>query len=818
MKYRRALDRNLQDLALPAWVTVQILDAARPWSTLPLHNKWNLSGQRVTVSFAAWLFLLTRFFAVIASFAFPFFNASSIASNLSTIGLPVQSSAELVLTDAVAGQQGAAWFRDTVLVRGFRTEFTLNLSAINADHHDGVAFVIQSEGPFASGVGGAGLAYGDVNALPLRGITNSLAIEFDTFCDNATSGRDALQDPNANHVSVQTRGALANSADHRYSLQQSTAIPPLSGSVARVVVQFDPTASLLVFILPLTGPVINVSSSLVSLPTVAYVGFTASTSAASGERHAISDWSFAFSGRADATRTAASGAALTSAVAGVVESFDVQLVDQFGNDYPFDDGVVLSSNTPSVTIAYSGLGRFSVAYNFTVAGSATALNVTQNGVVVVSATPVVAPNVLDANRSLLQWTVASGATIVAGNAVGLVLVTRDRFGNRQLSGGAVVSVGGVAATDHGDGTYGASVPLTVAGATVIDVLVDGTALSPPLAVNVVPAALDAQRTTALQFDAWIASDLNGTVSIDARDAYGNLCSPADVALAFGFSSPTCSGTWLTGTVGVYDCPVAGIYTVDITAGAAPISGSPFQLQVSPATAVNASASRLAGWSPTMTAQRGASFSLTTFDFDGNQRDSPVAQLVVQCAPVPCVVHSYVGKGQYKIAANLTAAGALVWNVTVNGAQISGSPFLINVVPAAADAASCALASAAALNQSLSGKPISLELVVRDEFGNQVQSLPPLSAALDPPVAVVSITGTTLSFTVADSGAYRLTVRVGTAAIAGSPFSFVVAWAGLANEVVLAIGGGILLLVLLIGLIGWYVRAKGKARRDKYDTI
>jgi hypothetical protein len=33
---------GLQDLELPAWVTVQILDAARPWSTLPLHSKWNL--------------------------------------------------------------------------------------------------------------------------------------------------------------------------------------------------------------------------------------------------------------------------------------------------------------------------------------------------------------------------------------------------------------------------------------------------------------------------------------------------------------------------------------------------------------------------------------------------------------------------------------------------------------------------------------------------------------------------------------------------------------------------------------------------------
>jgi hypothetical protein len=32
----------LDEMQLPAWVTVQILDAARPWSTLPLHTKWNL--------------------------------------------------------------------------------------------------------------------------------------------------------------------------------------------------------------------------------------------------------------------------------------------------------------------------------------------------------------------------------------------------------------------------------------------------------------------------------------------------------------------------------------------------------------------------------------------------------------------------------------------------------------------------------------------------------------------------------------------------------------------------------------------------------
>lgn len=34
---------GLQDMQLPAWVTLQILDAARPWSTLQLHSKWALA-------------------------------------------------------------------------------------------------------------------------------------------------------------------------------------------------------------------------------------------------------------------------------------------------------------------------------------------------------------------------------------------------------------------------------------------------------------------------------------------------------------------------------------------------------------------------------------------------------------------------------------------------------------------------------------------------------------------------------------------------------------------------------------------------------
>lgn len=56
IKYTRRADRTrfeyrerfaeiciaLQELSLPAWVTVKILKACKPWSTLKLHQKWKL--------------------------------------------------------------------------------------------------------------------------------------------------------------------------------------------------------------------------------------------------------------------------------------------------------------------------------------------------------------------------------------------------------------------------------------------------------------------------------------------------------------------------------------------------------------------------------------------------------------------------------------------------------------------------------------------------------------------------------------------------------------------------------------------------------
>ena len=52
------------------------------------------------------------------------------------------------------------------------------------------------------------------------GITKSVAIEFDTY-----ENYSELDDPNGNHISVHSRGALANSAHHRFSLSCSGKMP-----------------------------------------------------------------------------------------------------------------------------------------------------------------------------------------------------------------------------------------------------------------------------------------------------------------------------------------------------------------------------------------------------------------------------------------------------------------------------------------------------------------------------------------------------------------------------------------------------------------
>ncbi len=141
----------------------------------------------------------------------PSFSDFSSTTNLRRNGNAVIFNGNVLrLTPAATSQSGSAWFNVLQPVTGgFTTTFTFQISNTNPASPnfpaDGIAFVIQNAaaGTAALGGGGGGIGY--------DGIPNSLAVEFDTY---ANLGPGPNNDPNANHVGVQSCGTDPNSANH----------------------------------------------------------------------------------------------------------------------------------------------------------------------------------------------------------------------------------------------------------------------------------------------------------------------------------------------------------------------------------------------------------------------------------------------------------------------------------------------------------------------------------------------------------------------------------------------------------------------------
>jgi hypothetical protein len=156
---------------------------------------------------------------------------------------------------------------------------------------DGLAFVIQNSAVNAVGGSAWNLGYG--------GIPNALAVEFDTWQNDAGNFGSTTGDPNDNHVSVQLGGSdpqrslgyaspsfhLNDNAVHTATIDY---VPGMAGS----------PGTLRVFLDGATAPLLSVSVDLSTALSLAaggkaWVGFTAGTGGKLNQTQDILNWQFA---------------------------------------------------------------------------------------------------------------------------------------------------------------------------------------------------------------------------------------------------------------------------------------------------------------------------------------------------------------------------------------------------------------------------------------------------------------------------------------------------------------------------------------------
>lgn len=141
-----------------------------------------------------------------------------------TIGSAYREGNKIFLTHNAYGERGAVWSQEKVdLTKDFTVKANLYLGD-RPQGADGIAFVIQNspQGRNALGMGGGGLGY--------RGITNSFAVEFDTWKNPG--------EINGNHIGFDVNGKghrEVATSEKAYALPQ----PLESGREIPVTIKWD---------------------------------------------------------------------------------------------------------------------------------------------------------------------------------------------------------------------------------------------------------------------------------------------------------------------------------------------------------------------------------------------------------------------------------------------------------------------------------------------------------------------------------------------------------------------------------------------------
>jgi len=148
-----------------------------------------------------------------------FFNSSALKTN----GSAIYTNYTLRLTTAKTNQAGSVFLKTPVALvsnASFSTFFSFRLNQGGgsgnsaADNHigaDGIVFVVQTLTNSVVGANGGGMGY--------YGVTNSVGVEFDTWCNTNNPTIDPTND--GNHIGIDFNGFLTNAVTFSYGVRSN---------------------------------------------------------------------------------------------------------------------------------------------------------------------------------------------------------------------------------------------------------------------------------------------------------------------------------------------------------------------------------------------------------------------------------------------------------------------------------------------------------------------------------------------------------------------------------------------------------------------
>jgi hypothetical protein len=816
-------------------------------------------------------------------FRFPTFapaNSSSLlsANSARIVNGTLQITAHDPGTSPTTVRAAAAWFVEPVRGESFRTTFTMRFTNYTftpgLGNRDGIAFVLRvgdsQVAAVAPDVGGIGYGETGVNA---NGIRRSLAIEFDTYKD------DALGDPTRNHYQVHTQANASNSAFQSAAVGGYRNEPFFNDNEPHtVVIEYLPgTLNITVdgALEPMSIP-LDLNTLFGAIDEGVIVGFTGSTQGV-GETQEILSWDYVYLGNTGAANSEAYGPGKEESVAGLEATFTIQAVDQFGFNITQggDDFAVTinatSSDPPAtpvqVTLKDNEDGTYSVSYRGTTATTYTVHAFFQGNDIKGSPwTMILNPAAIDPTQCVAAGSLTGGT---AGESLTLEVQAKDAFANKV--GKQDPDAGFVARFSNGlalnftpeagaEGLYKTAYTIEEQGVYSIEVLFANASASVPIQgspwanCTIVPADPVAAECYAVGEGLEFAiAGLNGTFSIVARDRFNNTLYNG-LPSSFSFKGTVTGGTTDTPVTiaevkgendtvayaGSYAATTSGDYQLNILLGDQPIAGSPFPISI---VASNSTwgpecvaygaglSSGLVGATQTFVIQardpfgNNMTYSNATFTvvFAKQQRLEQASDEVTYN-----ITQDAADKGKFIVTYSTVVAGKYSITVSLDGKEIKGSPFEATMAPGALYAQDC-VARGAGLTRHDKNTNMTFTIFTMDVFGNPLGK----GGAL----FIVNVTDRFNAFegkgqvrdngdgtygvvySVPKAGHYRLSATTADTNIRGSPWFFSIDGESMPEtekNLIIAgsVIGAVLLLAFVVGLAILYVRR----RRSQYTVL